>query len=900
MTASDALNAMHRRGEYAEVLRAARAARLPSSSMSPSTRLAIAHALALDGALTEAEALVRGLPKASTNPSSSARGEYVLAICEQLRGHLSEAMNRFRQAMKLAEQAGDREMRAWAHLGLFRIYLYTESAESVATQLRDVRESVTRAGCVHTSAYLHECVAVLEGQSGRLSEASRHCDLADDLLRIEPHVWLSTIGLQNRLCIAMLRPDYRSATTLLKRGRNVAPQSGDRRRIAGFEANAAYIEFATGRFDAARKTVAGVAQQYPTCVFEMLGALDAVARLELTSDKLAECEAVLAHASALANESGLSTNYTVRWMELTRVRLLLRRGLYRDAVATAKKSRETAITANDAFLIAASDLLIAQSLAAIGDTTGAAESLMSAQSARIATFGELQGQYFAAVGEILGRTEHSSLEEINRQRARRVWAHHGVESHQLHQAHPETPRKRSSTAGGDAALAAANCIASMFDLATSPTLMAAEVLETLSLLRCADTARLIDGAKSGAQQDVIVLPLGEDRNKHVAIQCHAPDEPHKAIALSNVLSLARAAMELEKYRQEERNRAAIWPADPVETEAGALFIAEEMRALLDIVRRIGPTNVPVLITGETGTGKEVLARVIHAYSSRAKSAFVPFNCSAVPKDMLDAQLFGHRRGAFTGAVDAFPGVIRGAAGGTLFLDEIGETTVDIQPKLLRFLEASEVHPIGELQPVRVDVRVIAATNADLETLVNEGRFREDLFYRLNIVRLHLPPLRERRVEIPALANHYLNKAAQEYGKENLRIGEDTMEYLVLYRWPGNVRQLANEIRRMVALAGTGAVLMPEHLSPEIAASRRTIPPSERVLESTEIVVRLDQPMAAAVQHVERAQIQWAMKQSGGGLEETAAMLGISRKGLYLKRVRFGIEAPNGPAAVEVA
>jgi DNA-binding NtrC family response regulator len=309
--------------------------------------------------------------------------------------------------------------------------------------------------------------------------------------------------------------------------------------------------------------------------------------------------------------------------------------------------------------------------------------------------------------------------------------------------------------------------------------------------------------------------------------------------------------------------------------------------------------VPVLITGETGTGKEVLARVIHAYSNRANLTFLPFNCTSTPKDMLDSQLFGHRRGAFTGAIDSFPGVIRSAAGGTLFLDEIGETTLDVQPKLLRFLESSEVHPLGEVQPVTVDVRVIAATNADLDALVAQGRFREDLFYRLNIVRLHVPPLRERRVEIPALAGHYLQKHAQEYRKGDLRIAEETMEYLVLYRWPGNVRQLANEMRRLAALAEAGAVLMPEHLSPEIAASRRTLPPSERALDPTELVVRIDQPVAAAMQHLERVMIQYALKKCDGRLEDTAAMLGLSRKGLYLKRQRYGLEAPESSTA-EVA
>jgi DNA-binding NtrC family response regulator len=301
----------------------------------------------------------------------------------------------------------------------------------------------------------------------------------------------------------------------------------------------------------------------------------------------------------------------------------------------------------------------------------------------------------------------------------------------------------------------------------------------------------------------------------------------------------------------------------------------------------------VLITGETGTGKEVLARTIHAYSTRAAATFLPFNCSGVPRDMLDSQLFGHRKGSFTGATDHFPGVIRAAAGGTLFLDEIGDTTLEVQPKLLRFLDSQEVHPIGEVKPVRADVRVIAATNADIDGLVAQGLFREDLYYRLNIIRLHVPPLRERRVEIPAFASHYLQKHAQEYRKGDLRLAEETMEYLLLYRWPGNVRQLANEMRRMAALAEPGAVLMPEHLSDAIAASRRTIPASERALDPTEVVVRIDQPVSAAVQHLEHTMIQYALRSTGGRMEDAAAMLGLSRKGLYLKRQRYGLEPPAG-------
>jgi DNA-binding NtrC family response regulator len=317
-----------------------------------------------------------------------------------------------------------------------------------------------------------------------------------------------------------------------------------------------------------------------------------------------------------------------------------------------------------------------------------------------------------------------------------------------------------------------------------------------------------------------------------------------------------------------------------------------MSALAAIARRVAPTTVPVLITGETGTGKEILARAIHAASTRATATFLPFNCSVGARDMIDAQLFGHRRGAFTGALEHAPGVIRAAAGGTLFLDEIGESPLDVQPKLLRFLESGEIHPIGESQPVKVDVRVIAATNIDLDAAVSSGRFREDLFYRLNIVRLHLPPLRERRVEIPVFAQHYLRKYAREQNKGDLRLAEETMEYLLLYKWPGNVRQLANEMRRLAALAETDAVLMPEHLSSDILASRRTVPASERTLDANEVVVRLDQPLAAATEHLERAMLQYALNACGGRMEETARRLGLSRKGLYLKRLRFGLEPPE--------
>ena len=315
-------------------------------------------------------------------------------------------------------------------------------------------------------------------------------------------------------------------------------------------------------------------------------------------------------------------------------------------------------------------------------------------------------------------------------------------------------------------------------------------------------------------------------------------------------------------------------------------ITGKMRELMDLARKVARIKVGVLLTGESGTGKEILARAIHEFSDRSAKGFVPFNCTAIPRDLLESHLFGHRRGAFTGADRDQLGLIRAARDGTLFLDEVGEMGLDLQPKLLRFLESGEIAPLGEPASLTIDVRIVAATNANLEDAVRAGRFREDLFYRLNVVRLSIPPLRERRDEIPGLVNHFVTRAADEFKKGNLRVAEETMERLLLYRWPGNVRQLQNEMRRMVALAEPDSTLLPHAISEDILGA---LPIFRRPAgNGREISVDLHDKLTPAIAHVEREMIKAALRTHDGKVHAVAKALGISRKGLYLKRQRLGL------------
>ncbi|HEV2905138.1 MAG TPA: sigma 54-interacting transcriptional regulator, partial [Pyrinomonadaceae bacterium] len=316
---------------------------------------------------------------------------------------------------------------------------------------------------------------------------------------------------------------------------------------------------------------------------------------------------------------------------------------------------------------------------------------------------------------------------------------------------------------------------------------------------------------------------------------------------------------------------------------GFIHSSPAMTRLVEEVHKIRSSDVTVLVTGESGTGKELVARAIHALSSRREKIFVPFNCTAVPKELSEGYLFGYRRGAFTGAVKDSDGVIRTAAGGTLFLDEIGDLPLDVQPKLLRFLQEGEIQPLGEQRPVKVDVRIIAATNTDLEEMVAQGRFREDLYYRLNVIRLRVPPLRERRSEIPTIVNYYVNHYSAKFGRRDIHIAPQAIDLLMVADWPGNVRQLCNEVQRVVARSEDGTLITAEQLSPELRRMRTVATPAGAAIgQDSSVTVPANATLNEALAEVERKMIREALQKHRGNISRAARELGLTRRGLYLK------------------
>jgi DNA-binding NtrC family response regulator len=388
--------------------------------------------------------------------------------------------------------------------------------------------------------------------------------------------------------------------------------------------------------------------------------------------------------------------------------------------------------------------------------------------------------------------------------------------------------------------------------------------------------------KYDAQMPVILVTAHATVESAVAaMKLGAFDYLRKPIEFEQLEIVVGRALEHRRLLQENRKlRAVIEERYRLDNLLGK---SPRMQALFELIRKVGPADVPVLITGESGTGKDLVAHALHGQSPRAGARFLSINCAAVPESLLESELFGHERGAFSGAVRARTGYFREASGGTLFLDEIGDMSPGHQAKLLHALESGEIIPVGSERPVEVDVRLVTATNRDLEDLTREGKFREDLLFRIDTVRLDLPPLRERRDDIPLLAAHFLERVALTSGAEAPSLGSAAMRCLLDHTWPGNVRELAHAIEHAVLVAN-GERIEPQDLPGRVLGERSgALPVAARPA---------GQAFREARTVFERAYFSEIIKRAEGKISLAARLAGIHRATFHKKLRQLGLDSSN--------
>jgi len=339
-------------------------------------------------------------------------------------------------------------------------------------------------------------------------------------------------------------------------------------------------------------------------------------------------------------------------------------------------------------------------------------------------------------------------------------------------------------------------------------------------------------------------------------------------------AIEKAVEMQELMRENEDLRAQL---QSFRDDSGLIGNHPAVRAVKELVRQVAPTSANVLILGESGTGKELVANAIHSQSERKAGPYIKLNCAALPETLLESELFGYERGAFTGAAQRKEGRFRLAHGGTLFLDEIGDMPLVLQPKILRVLQEGEFERVGGTETLQVDVRIVASTNRNLESAVAERSFREDLYYRLNVISIHMPPLRERRSDIPLLAEHFLQRFASKNSRPVQGFSREAVDLLAGYDWPGNVRELENTVERAVVLS-RGEILSAEDLPPSIIRALKA--PDERPFSPETPVLTI--PVGTPLAEIERRVILETLRQAGGDKSEAARQLGIATRTIYRK------------------
>ena len=868
------------------------------------------------------------------------------------KGEPSRGIALLGRALKQAERAHDSRAIGLTHYELGLCYRHVGDTAIVREHIAQAASALHAAGDSRNLALVHSLSGVTLAQEGRLDEAMAALRQAERLaLMVRAGDVVATV-CGNQANVAMMQHRHDQALALAERSVELQEAAGTPHGLGIALASLGQISVRLGNLRRAEQALNRALDVRSPLQFMREttgGVFDTLAQIHLVRGSYAEASRCLQRSREAYGDSNKWYQWSVQTLE---ARLALRRGDAGGALLAASRisASEDAPAAYvaQAELIAV-DALLASGRRDEAEARLHAVGGQFSDAGMSSVWGEflrLRGRLHAQAGrateayhdlgqsvsvfDLLGEKYQAGLSHLElgklagyagaRSRATRYLAD-AVAIFESLDAQPDLAETRAAIAAmpsagtgaflgvhadGDAAL-----VRRIVDAAVTPALLAKEGATTL-LEACDAQAAVIfsrphagephvvaaagcdgEAARSVARAAVrtltgtpspliVVAVVGRDAAlpRYAAVSAVRPFATPVLQRFHTLCAVLRQGFELCSARERPGEPApgtverSLEPLLP-----GFVCASPAMQRVADLIQRLQGSDLTVLITGESGTGKDLVARAIHAGSPRGGGMFLPYNCTSATRELADSQLFGHRRGSFTGAISDQPGVIRSAAGGTIFLDEIGDLPLDVQPKFLRFLEQGEILPVGETRPIRVDVRVVAATNADLEQRVTEGRFREDLFYRLSVIRIHVPPLRDRREEIPHLATFFVREASERLGKPDVRLSPETLDMFDAFGWPGNVRQLRNEVQRAVAMTARGGVITPDVLSP-IFAGPQDAPTPRRARNVT---------LPAAVERLEREMIEGVLERTSGNVSQTARALGLTRRGLYLKMERLGID-----------
>jgi DNA-binding NtrC family response regulator len=774
--------------------------------------------------------------------------------------------------------------------------------EAAMGRLGEVRDALARLGDARPFAALHIWLAEMESTRGYLSSARHHLERAESLLRQVDDVWLQGYLAINRSVVSYYCAEITEARHWAELAIKSARTSGHRGTLCAANASLGHTELSQSNLIAAEDHFRAALACCEEGSVNQLAMLDSIAQVRLQRGDLDGCGALLNQVEDLSGrtEHGKSRYYET-WALHTKIQLLLKAGKREEAQRLTRKLNPSSTRTPQPRINTAFYLLATETLIAAGNLVDAARMLCSVLSPTV----HIAPDLFAEMERVTATAVKPSGDDLARVhldravRTFKVIGHsigHSAASVELN-ALSELPQEHPLVTGSRKSL---DRIRALMDTRSRSELFGHEAVSLIEELQCAESVTLMVrngpaapavirhiGATSSSSACILInLNKACTSSKNVILSFIPREDPGSIVTSLEVQRVIEQITAIDVTESVFADFDLVWAANNWSNADGVVFAAESTLAILKTVKKIAPTDVSVLITGETGVGKEIIAKSVHEQSTRAAMPFVALNCAAVPKELLESQLFGYRKGAFSGATEPFQGVVRASNGGTLLLDEISELPLDTQAKLLRFLELGEVHPIGEAYPLKVNVRLLFSTNDDLEKAVKEKRFREDLFYRLNVVRVKIPPLRERRDEIPLLVRLFSTRFAREFSKEPATFSAGAMELLILHTWPGNVRQLSNEIRRITALMDSGEYVTADVLSPEITAREEERRPV--ITGSPVVTINLDQTLARAGAHLERQMVEYALRTTEGRVADAAKNLGLTRKGLYLKRRRFGL------------